>query len=425
MLKSKKRKSDGGGEPEELPKRPSVSCILHCTDSTDLDFMPLSQSKGPIAQKLALLHTIRDRRLSEPIGSAYRMEDVCKLIPDEIITDDLDTIGYHRGCYQKFTKNQDRLKCNTSSEVVCSSTSRSPRKVGTSSNTAQLFPPECIFCDKIETKISGKTERCIQFPYHKIKDGSSHEPAWKQIEPRALQLQMFRLHRLVQGEDLFAREANFHQACRKAFNLKVINYTRDKIRAESSSTKMEHDCKATAHKKAFAVVLDYIQDHVIGLHEVIQLATLRLLYIQELEKNGFPNPQYRAEKLKTKLDNHMIHEFIAFAKVNPGDRGFITYTLVYSAGISAEDAVAHAYKLGSKDKFEEVAMLLRGIIQRAFKASPELPWPPTADDLDIKSADHLPAELLDFLNYVISGEADLEKCQTTRRIVLSIGQVRV
>ena len=142
-----------------------------------------------------------------------------------------------------------------------------------------------------------------------------------------------------------------------------------------------------------------------------------------MEKNGFPNPDYRSEKLKARLENHDIHESIAFTKVSTGDKGCITYNLVHSASISVADAVTYAYKLGSKDKYEDVALLLHSIIQQAFKESTSLPWPPTADDLEVKSLDELPHDLIQFLNFLISGKADVEKCEKTRCFVISIGQV--
>lgn len=260
----------------------------------------------------------------------------------------------------------------------------------------------------------------------KDKDGTLKEPTWKQIEPRALELGDSRLHRKVQGEDLFAREAQFHPSCRNSFNLKYANYLRDTARATKfEQSESDQDRKASAHLKAFTAVLDFLQDCVIGQKKVVLLSSLRLLYIQELEKNGFANPEYRGEKLKARLENHEIHERIAFVNVNPGDKGCITYNLVYSATMSVAEAVAFAYKLGSKDKYEDVALLLRSSIQQAFKDSEPLPWPPSADDLEVKSSDELlPSDLLKFLNYVISGDADVERCEKTRRIVLSIGQVR-
>jgi hypothetical protein len=227
---------------------------------------------------------------------------------------------------------------------------------------------------------------------------------------------------MVQGEDLFAREANFHQSCSKSFNLKYVNHLRDTARNHAIDT--EQDLRSAAHLKAFTAVLDYIKDIVIEQKEVVQLASLRSLYVHELELNGFPNPDYRSERLKARLENDEIHESIAFAKVDPGDKGFISYNLVYSASISIADAVTYAYKLGSKDKYGDVALLLHSTIQRAFNESKSLPWPPTADDLEVKSSDELlPPDLMKFLNFVIAGDTDMEKCKKTRRIVLSIGQV--
>ena len=236
------------------------------------------------------------------------------------------------------------------------------------------------------------------------------EPTWKQIESRSIEIGLHRLHRMAQGEDLFAREENFHQSCRKSFNLKYINHLRDK----HSAIDKEQDRKAAAHQNAFRVVLGFIQDRVIGHNEVVQLASLRLLYIQELKRNAFPSSDYRSEKLKAGLENHDIHELIAFAKVNPTDKGCITYNLVYSDSISVTDAVNYAYKLRTKDKCEDLALPFCGIIKRAFKESKSLPWPPTPDDLEIRSSDELlPHDLVKFLNFLICGDADGETCENT------------
>ncbi len=363
LSKSKKFKSDNGGGSEELTKRRPANCSLHVSGIQHLDFTRLSDVKGSATNKLAQLHSIRDRRLIEPHDSPYRMEDVCNSIPESLAGADLEAIGYHRGCYQNFTKNQDRLKCSVKYHEA--STSRSLRKTP-SSSAIQMFPPECIFCGRLELKVSGKTERCTKFPVFKEKDGALKEPTWKQIKPRALELGLHCLHRTVQGEDLFAREANFHQSCRKSFNLKYVNHLRDTTKVTTHAIDTEQDRKAAAHLKAFTAVLDFIKDLELGQKEVVQLASLHLLYVQELERNGFPNPEYRSEKLKVRLDNHAIHEWIAFAKVHPCDKGCITYNLVYSASISIADAVTYAYQLGSKDKYEDVALFFFYLKASAF-----------------------------------------------------------
>jgi len=79
--------------------------------------------------------------------------------------------------------------------------------------------------------------------------------------------------------------------------------------------------------------------------------------------------------------------------------------------------------MGSTDKYDEVALLLRGTIKKKYRESNSLPWPPTADDLVMSLDDLLPSNLMRFLTLMISGDADLEKSEKTRRLVLSISQV--
>ena len=101
---------------------------------------------------------------------------------------------------------------------------------------------------------------------------------------------------------------------------------------------------------------------------------------------------------------------IGFAHVNPGNKGCISYNLVFSKSISWSEAIGHSYVLGANDIYEKVALMLRQIIQKAFKNAVPLPWPPTADDLDCSLTDaNLPAELVKFLNYVLSGNTCPDK----------------
>lgn len=410
--KSKKRKLDANVE----------RCILHASGVQHNEFTSFNNVKGSAGEKLAYLLDIRKRRLNEPHDSPYRMEDICRLIPESLANVNIKEVGYHRGCYQNFTKNLDRLRSDTS--TVENKLTRSPRKPF-ASNDPGKFPTECIFCEKQTTRKShGKKEQCVTFPVFKDNRGVTLEPTWKQIEPRALAMGDNRLFRKVQGQDLFAREAKYHSSCRKAFNLRYINHLRD-TNCKKEGPPTEQEQKTLAHQKALDVVIDYIQESVIAQEEIVELRALRLLYVKELDKNGFPSPDYRSENLKAKLEKHEIGELIEFTKVNPGDyKNCIMLTLVYSTGINRADAVAHAYKLGTIDRYQDVALLLRQVIYNAFKESEPLPWPPTVEDLNVNSLDEvLPSELETFLNYVVSGDAKKDKGDKMKRIVLSIGQV--
>ena len=117
-----------------------------------------------------------------------------------------------------------------------------------------MFPPECIFCNKLEGKVSGKTEQCSRFPVYKNLGGNFKEPTWKQIELRALELGLHRLYCKVHGEDLFAKEANFHPSCTKSFNLKYINHVQ---KPQNVETDANQDDETAAHQNAFSVVLEF------------------------------------------------------------------------------------------------------------------------------------------------------------------------
>ena len=155
-----KRKCDNADGQEFLRKKAAVHCILHVSGIQHGDFTPLNNVKGSATEKLSYLHDIRHRRLMEPRDSPHRMEDICNQIPDTLAGVNLEVIGYHRGCYQKFTKNQDRLKCSTTPSESATTT-RSPRKAS-SLSAMRLFSPECIFCEKLEVKIHGKNRAMHQ-----------------------------------------------------------------------------------------------------------------------------------------------------------------------------------------------------------------------------------------------------------------------
>ena len=91
-----------------------------------------------------------------------------------------------------------------------------------------------------------------------------------------------RLHRLVKGVDLFSAEAKYHESCFKSFCTTFFNYERGINRTKEP----KHTEILAAHEKALASVQDYIQIHVVQQNEVIWLSSLRLLFIEELKRNG-------------------------------------------------------------------------------------------------------------------------------------------
>ena len=206
MSTSKKRRVEG--VHHENTDISQLTCILHSSNVQHGEFISLQNIRSCPKEKLKFLHEIRLQRINQPPDSPARLENVCSLIPLNLDELDLKTTGYHRGCYQNFTNHLDRLK-----GVVLDipPVIRSPRK----SSSSTIFPSTCIFCEKLETKFRGKTERCVKFGSFKQKDAS-----WAHIESYALEMGDTRLHRKVVGQDLFAKEACFHKSCFNSFKLK-------------------------------------------------------------------------------------------------------------------------------------------------------------------------------------------------------------
>ena len=131
------------------------------------------------------------------------------------------------------------------------------------------------FCDREVKKIKQKFEKCVKFAVFKTSSGGIKEPSWKKIKQQVLELRLFHLHWNVQGKDLFAKEAKFHQWCLKAFTLQYAKLLKKRSHKNarvflqpSSKQKLTLEM---AHTKAFNAVINEDRDVVICNDEVIRL----------------------------------------------------------------------------------------------------------------------------------------------------------
>ena len=144
--RSRKRKAN-----EESACDAERLCILHSENSDNEHFTYLSSVKEPEA-RLKRLHDIRDTRLNQLHDSKNRMETICNHIPSSLGANH----GYHRDCYNHFTKHVDRLRLLESPMPRSSTDSRNKqRRLSGQTTTTALFTKYCIFCAK-ETKIAVK-----------------------------------------------------------------------------------------------------------------------------------------------------------------------------------------------------------------------------------------------------------------------------
>ena len=95
---------------------------------------------------------------------------------------------------------------------------------------------------------------------------------------------------------------------------------------------------------------------------------------------------------------------------------------MYSATISTGTAVNSAYELSAMDsRRRDVALHIRNEIKNAFDTSDNLPWPPTARDMDVLHS-VLPEDLEKLLRVLLTGGNNVNVSNRTNRLVESIGQ---
>ena len=132
-----KRKTGKDEEESVVPAKLKQVCVVHYDASSCDNFTLLADVKNQ-QERFQKIIEIRDLRLSQPTDSTHRMESVCRLIPTEIG----EGHGYHRDCYNHFTKDVERLK-HTDGSKSKEIFQKVHRKM--SIDKVALFAKYCIF----------------------------------------------------------------------------------------------------------------------------------------------------------------------------------------------------------------------------------------------------------------------------------------
>ena len=218
-----KRGTSCGEDALSSKKTKPLKCILHVKAKNHGNVIAFRDVKVDAAEKLSSLHQIWDNGLAEPNDSPHRMENIWTLIPETLEGVDLESVGYHRYCYQQFTQNQNRLKQLNIQIPSTSKAHQSPRRTAHSTESRTLFPPECIYCEKIEMKIGGKTEKPNKFTL---------KSAWQSLASEAEKLGKTALARKIRGLDLCSVEAKHHTSCHRTFKTEYHNFIRAEEREQ-------------------------------------------------------------------------------------------------------------------------------------------------------------------------------------------------
>jgi len=382
-------------------------CIVHYRTCKDRFLKPLSEKA---------FNSIQASRITrmQSCNPLHQLADICSKVPAVY---DSDKHGIHTRCYKSFTNTTHvtaALRKCTESPSVADKSPHKHRKRSSSAAADTLFPQnKCLFCEKGPTCKRGKfitLSRCETL------DGA------QKIFDTATEKADFTLLGKITGIDLVAREARFHEHCRK-------QYIRREDRQHHMSSTLhsaedDDDCvdgcaeQRRAYDAAFKHVCHYITQHIVQDGCVLRMTTVREEYLNYMQEHSpeFYNPHHKTQKLKDKIVRH-FGSAIQFWQPN------VKSELLYSSDVSAGAAIELAFESAtSEDKLlQDAAMTLRRNILHAHTTAAEMPWPPSADYL---SAGVVlpPTALTDFLSRVITGKPVTAASQRASWIVSSLSE---
>ena len=365
-------------------------CIIHNNNLHDYgDVKPFTDYEWEKVCEMKRLRMASD-------DPKNKLNDICEKIPDSL---EKTNHGYHRPCYQTFTYTRFlKKRAGDDQEATCSQ-----RKKRATETSGTLFSKDmCIICEKRSKYVKRKSEKLVK---------CITETAKKYIEEAAERKDDSRLKGITGNYCLVAKEAHYHDSCRREYTRKD-----DRHQAATDPALLKSE---KAHADAFTHIKGYVQKYIIENSQVERMTMLTekyCLYMQSHHPEVY-NPNYKTYKLKEKL-------LKAFGSKLQFWQPNYRSELVFSAEVPKGCAVEAAFECASSDerRLEEAALVLRRLIFDSFKNAPEMPWPPSADYL-LSDQIQVPAMLTKFLRSLLSKRASAStgsiRCD---RLVQSIGQ---
>eukprot|EP00794_Sanderia_malayensis_P000918 gene918-226_t len=186
----------------------SLECVTHYENLENVDL----SSVTPLSE--TTFHTIKcSASARKELGGENLHLAQIKQIPEEL---NPQLHGYHRKCYQKFTKATSLKRKNDTSQETNQNVARAKQS---SRGSGIIFEQKCMICHSANPlTVKGKK----QF----IKPVQTFL-ACSTIEKAAILRKDEEMLRIISGEDLIAKEFHIHQKCYKDYTLIVSKQSSD------------------------------------------------------------------------------------------------------------------------------------------------------------------------------------------------------
>jgi hypothetical protein len=377
-----------------------LNCIVHYSDCTDNEVIVVSET-----QFANIKHAVDIRQIQQAEGP--RLDDICSKVPVSL---EESVHGIHRQCYKKFT-NVSRFKIPDQTSLLNNTPSRWSSRTSKPDNTSTIFPQNrCIFCTKDRKKLKGNVEflsKCLT------------ETAERTIRDAAAEKNDFQLLSVIGTEDMRAKEARYHESCRREY----VRRDRQQQRGENisehdhDSSSVSHTAVKTAYAEAFEVVCRYVDQEILQGGKVVRMSMLHSISQRHVQIN-YPdiyNESNTVQKLKNKLLSKYPTEIQFWLP-----QAQCKSELVFSSTLDIGEAVETAFEASTSETriLTEAAAIIRRNIKSGFTQSKGMPWPPSVEFLQSGSVSP-PETVCEFLAKVISGKclsqsSDKAQCQIVR-----------
>jgi len=252
----------------------SLYCIVHYDRCVDEEIVCVSSSQFD-----AITDAVHVRQSQS--SECNRLDDICSLVPRLY---DPNRHGCHRWCYKNFINiSRLRAQVNTAeeshrSDILVSPTasqSLSSRRSANVRSHLQLFPQhECIFCGTERKYLpSTRSSEYLRTCVTKV--------AEERIKECAVKKNDYNLLGKISGEDLLAREARYHESCRRQY----VKASSQETTAASSHTHTALPEVMVAHQAAFEFLVSYIESKIIQDKHVECMTMLKDRYLMFISEN--------------------------------------------------------------------------------------------------------------------------------------------
>ncbi|XP_028413708.1 uncharacterized protein LOC114536562 [Dendronephthya gigantea] len=247
-----------------------MECCVHSDKGSDANdkVVQVSTKSG----ETILYYAQEWMKTQDEYGRSYG--DIASKLLNEILGGEQvfpASCGYHRKCYQLFT-NKKNLKSSKkrSSQFVDESNESIPRKKTRLSQdttsqivkgTVPLFGKKCIICQKEKYKKDSRTGAYKPEPLTKCMSPSAENA----VKVAAQKKQDENVLLIVEGEDLIAKEAQYHHSCFRTF------------------TYIPVESKISTGDAYLKFCSEIIQERIIGGGEIIKISKLAEIYSRYLQ----------------------------------------------------------------------------------------------------------------------------------------------